>query len=305
MPFSTRYIKFRDSYLPDLYNFRLSERKVEFNNLHFLLDKGSPVSAEVIGKNEIKIDFDADSIKKALVGDIELFRSKVLLQKDNLKKNHKSFTPCWYYVTLYYYSFYNATLLSRFAKNGFIFLNGDKSKYLSEIVTILSSDLVQLNSGNFSFKIEDDPSSSLSSLTLKRSSKNTHEALWHRTNTILNTIKNLENSESLEKLVYNQLSNFNLNPNIHSELRNLINYRPTYALESLKRKIYTEYLIELDDTEIAKKILTIDPFNEQENSKQKMSILTGEFLSRLNEKLYQAYKSRSSSTGLNSLIGKI
>lgn len=301
MLFENRYIKYRDSKISEFYHYKLTEDKVEYNNLHYCLYNRSPISGESIGKNEISLEYDKSTVLKAIIGDVELYRAKALLQRENIYKSNGALSACWDYVTTYYFSFYSATLLTRINQTGFIFLNSEKSRYLSDLVTELSSELVSVTAGNYSFKLN-EVSVNVLRITLKKSNKKPHDSLWQTTSEILNEIRNLDSAENYEKLIYDFLSNFQFKTNLHSELRNLINYRPLYVLKSLQQDIYNINLIDKADDQLLKLILSLRFKSDDELMKQKISIVTGEFIFRLCESLYQDYKERSFSPGLNKKI---
>jgi len=263
--------------------------------------KRSPISAEVLGSNHISLDYDKTILLKAIIGEIELFRAKCLIQKENLIKASSLLSPCWNFVTGYYYNFYQATLFTRFSKNGFIFLNKEKAKYISNVTTALSSDLVSLNPGNYSFRIE-DVSTNVSKFYIKKSDRKPHEALWIRTQEILNKIKVLSTKDDIEQLVYHLILQFQNKPQMHSEMRNLINYRPLFALKSLNNEINSDNFVLCENEELTKKIISAQTSQENESTKQIRSLLIGELLARINEQLYKDYLERSKSKGLNRIL---
>lgn len=301
MEFGIRYIRYRDNSISDLYDFKLPEGKVKYNNIHYCLMNRSPISAEILGSNYISLDYDKTTLLKAIIGEIELFRAKSLIQKENLIKGSSHISPCWNFVTAYYYNFYQATLFTRFSKNGFIFLNNEKTRYISNVTTALSSDLISINPGNYSFRIE-EVSTNVLKLFIKKSDRKPHEALWLRTQEILKEIKLLSNTSDIEELVYKLIIQFQNKPQMHSEMRNLVNYRPLFALKSLNNEIESNNFIDFDNDKLVKKIISSQTSDENETTKQMRSLLIGELLARVNEKLYTDYIERSKSSGLKRIL---
>ena len=275
MEFGAAYINFRDQTISDLYPLKVKESKIEFNNLHFCLVNGNPISAASIGKNEYEIIYDTETLLKSLLGDIELYRAKVWIQKETILNSKAQNAPCWNYITNYYYSFYNAVLLTRFIKNGYMYFDDEKSNKLSKIIEALSGDLTQINSGNFEFKIR-NLNNSTSVLHLKKTGVRSHVAIWSKVNEVIKTLKNKSIKGAVEETTYKGLLAFNKKPTFHSDLRNAINYKPIYALESLNKTIFENNFINIEDKEIVKEIIKKTTEIESEHIKQKKSSLLGE-----------------------------
>lgn len=298
MLFDKRYIKFRDINLSDLYGIKLQGQKIAYNNIHFGISNLSPLGAFVDTK-EFKLEFEKKDLLKCLVGDIELYNSKRILQKFSILKSEGNISGCWSFVSLYYYGFYCATLLSRIARNGLIYLNSEKASYLANLIGAITGNLIRLNAGNYSFKIQNGTSDNTLYFCFEQNKLRPHEALWKLIYEIFISLRDLDNDRSDDYILYESLVKLQSDFSFHSEQRNLINYRPEYALKSLNKEIFIENLFKIDDNELVKKIISFSMDRNNDISKQKASIIICEYIGRVSEFLFNTYKERSLSKGLS------
>ena len=158
MVFGKRYFKTRNDHIFPLIQYKFPENKLEFNN--FKNNLKLVKTANVSGNNKFTLTFNEDQLIKGLIGDIEYYHARTLVQYANLIRSFRYVSQCWNIVSQYYFSFFSATTCLRLLHRGNTYLNDSYAKELTEIIQILSGEVVKLNPGNYTFQIFPIPGSS-------------------------------------------------------------------------------------------------------------------------------------------------
>ncbi|MFS0788643.1 hypothetical protein ABC345_19925 [Shouchella sp. 1P09AA] len=285
--FGDRYNLIRDNYIFPLLNYKVDVDKLEYNNLKYLL-KNKIKGVKSTDHREYEIIFNKDDLLKALLGEIDYFYTRALVQYFNIIESKNTISSCWGVVTHYYFSFFTINTLLRMSHRGCTYLNSNDANELSRIITAFSTDLIQVPSGNYSFSIVEYDDSSDLSLLLKQTKKGTHEQTWAILGKLLDEMLNNKTKDDEYTFLRNikQISD-DYNINFPSSLRNDINYKPQYGYKSIKKEI-NNYIPDLNMEEIVKNLLKYTS-KDDENYKIKMSALIGNFFFIYSTKLLNEY----------------
>ncbi|KZB90374.1 hypothetical protein A2U94_16345 [Bacillus sp. VT 712] len=288
--FGDRYNLVRDNYIFPLLNYKVELDKLEFNNLKYAL-KNKIKGLKSIEDKKYEITFNRDDLLKALLGEIDYFYTRALVQYVNILKSKDALSSCWGVVTQYYFSFFTINTLLRMAHRGNTFLNSEDCKVISDILTALYGELIKVPKGNYVFHIKEYDDSTDLCLVLKKTDSGTHEQTWSTLETFLEELlKNKTKDDEYAFLkIIKQISD-QYNVNFPSSIRNEVNYKPQYGYKSIKNEI-RNFVPDMNLEVIVKEILKFVPSND-EDYKIKMSALYGNFFFIYSSKLLNEYLSR-------------
>lgn len=282
--FAARYLSLRNDYVIPLINYKITAKSLEYNNIKTVLTKFKSVSN--VAANSCSLVFDEDQLLKALIGDIEYFLTRTIVQYKNLQTSTGVLDPSWNIVTQYYFSFFSATTCLRLLNRGNTFLNNEQSDLLSKVATVMTGNLVKFNPGNYTFQIKEssDPSELILELALTK--QGSHEQLWITTNDFITDLTNQQGRDdeyTILSIIRNMTKTYGTM--FPSTLRNQINYQPRYGLDSIDNELMFSAIIESDLKTLVDKILSFQ-FIKSENGVIQASSIYGYFLFVLMYKLY-------------------
>lgn len=231
-------------------------RSIIYNELRSVTD---------FGNNEYLLHYDQDILLKSILGEIELFYIRTILQKEDTKVvDNPDITPNWNIVTNYYHLFFNASLLLRLFHRGTIYLEKELKIQLQELISVQIGIPIKLQNNQF-FEIINY----CGELVIKITSNNdsSHELVWKKVDMIIDELLLLSVPNSDEQTILKSLKNINvkLSCTFPSQLRNRVNYQPLYGIACIERKLFPFKPRELWLGEI----LNFD-FNEAEKNDNKI-----------------------------------
>lgn len=286
-------MKVRGKYIFPLLEFSVQQKKLEYNNIKYIINN-KIASVEVIGSNKYKLYFDRGTLIKGLIGDIEYFYMRTLVQYCNLTSNCR-LSPCWNIVTQYYFNFFSVTTLLRLFHRGCLYFASEEANLLSGILTALSGEKVQFNKGNYKFQIRnlnDDATETPFMEISQYSGNGVHEQTWLLVNGIINEFL-VDQTRDDEYTVLNSLKilSSHYKAKFPSAVRNTINYKPQYGYKSIRGSIHFDKIMpKLED--ITRELLTYE-HSDNENKLIRMSSIYGDYFFILVGKLYNEYIKRA------------
>ena len=236
------YREVKKRYLIPITSYNINFASLKNNNIKTILTRFRSVEKT---DTSFLFYFDDDILLKGLLGDIELFFIRALLQKnDALVCNSLDLSANWNIVTYYYYSFFYASLFLLFCFRGNIFLEDKLRKNIDSLIqTVIGEDSISLDSNMF-YSVEMKNGEYV--LRLSKSDSNTHEIVWKKLNDLLMEIKDYSHKNTDENTILNNIININskIGVTYPSKLRNRVNYQPIYGIESINRNIHNVSQIE-------------------------------------------------------------
>ncbi len=288
--FGERYNLVRDSYIYPLLNYKVEKDKLAFNNLKYAL-KNKIKGVKSIQAKNYQIIFNKDDLLKCLLGDIDYFYTRALVQYMNIINSSDKLSSCWGVVTQYYFSFFSVNTLLRMSHRGNTYLNSSDCKAISDVLTIFNGELIKLQPGNYVFNIIQYDDSSDLCLELKKSNSGTHEQTWLTLGLLVDELlvnKKKDEEYTLLRIIKQIADEYKVN--FPSILRNEINYRPQYGYMSINQEI-SNFTPDMDLEIIVKEILKFEP-KVDEDYKIKMAALYGDFFFIYSSKLLNEYINR-------------
>ncbi|MEL7606532.1 MAG: hypothetical protein AAGU39_10800 [Sedimentibacter saalensis] len=235
--FDKAYVEVKNKYILPLIDYSVPYRSLRNNNIKSILCNKF-ISVDDLGNKEYRLYFEKDILIKALLGDIELFFIRAVLQKEDVNcVSHSSISANWNIVTNYYYSFFYASLLLRICHRGNLFLDLEIKKQLEILISQVIGTPISLDSNLF---YEIQSMNGNYAIKLSPSAANTHEIVWKKIDDLMDELILLSRSNSEESTVLKSIKNINnkLSNTYPSKLRNRVNYQPLYGIEYLDRKLY-------------------------------------------------------------------
>ena len=231
------YRHVRTKYLVPLSKYSVNYQHLSKNNIKeaLLLSKFTSVERE---DKDLVFFFDNDLLLKSLLGDVELFFIRAILQKqDILKCNEIDLSANWSIVTNYYHSFFCASLMLRLCFRGNIFLDAESKNNLEDVISSVLGEKAALDSNQF-YRINSIDGQYV--LRLSKSDANTHEVVWKKLNELIKEIKQETKNGSDEATIIKNILviNSKIGANYPSKLRNRINYQPLYGLKAIDKEIH-------------------------------------------------------------------
>lgn len=269
-----------------LAHYSMKEDKLSAHNIKYLLKNHNISDGGRTGK-KIELWFDIDDFYKALLGDIEYFYSRALVQYANLARHESSLSPDWLVVTEYYFGFFSATALMRFFRRGNLWIDNNTASYLSDVLTIIAGEKIAMTSGNYSFTVEEYTASQvLLSLT---QSKDSHVKTWNQVNDILQEMIKLGSGEDDEFTVLTSLKQI-LNREgctFPSVVRNKVNYQGVHGVDTMKNA-FPQVPTGVTLARVIKGILKYDGAERNNLQEQiNLSVYYSHYLFALVSKLYE------------------
>jgi hypothetical protein len=289
--FGRRYLNTRDTFILPLKNYVVPENKLDFNNIKYVITNKIKYTG-YSGGRKYELYFDKDELSKALLGDIEYFYTRSIVQYVNLKKTFTNTSPCWNVVGQYYFSFFSATTLLRLVHRGNTYLNKGEADKLSTILTTFHG-MVQVEPGNYKFLIKNTANVNELCLELTPAS-NTHEQTWITINDFINELLiNKKSDEEYTVLTGLKAITKQLKAQFPSMLRNRVNYQGKYGLDSITNNLHSYNILENDLEYVIKELLKFEK-KDNESYEIKISTLYGYFYFIYATKLYLEYLGRVS-----------
>jgi hypothetical protein len=174
--FGENYLRIRNNSIIPLVGYGIKRSKVEYWSFKDIITS-DVISFNKISRASFEIEISKENFFKALHCDIELFINKTMVQYSDVLKS-QSGSPCWSFVTLYYFSFFASATFFRFLRRGFIFLNSTQIKRLTDFSYAVNSDLISLDSGNYYFNYKEENPSGNVVLTLTSKGEGVHKLSW-------------------------------------------------------------------------------------------------------------------------------
>lgn len=288
--FGNNFLNIRNNHLLPRINFGVKRTKYEFWSLKDVFTK-KLVSLNKLSGKAFEIELTKEDYYKAIHCDIELFMNKVFVQYSDFKKQN-SVSPSWSFVTLYYFTFFNATCLFRFIDKGFIFLNREQSKRLEEFSIALYSDPISVDSGNYYFSVKEINSYGNIVLTINHKGDSVHKSTWLQMESTLREFVNT--SDPNEVVLYNLLLNHftKFKSEYPSNLRNKLNYNGDSSILDLENSIPYLTLKEINSNYL-KELTNLDTSIPSNINQMNSITYLASFLFELNKKLYKEYIDRS------------
>jgi hypothetical protein len=288
--FGDNFLNIRNNHVLPRINYGIKRNKYEYWSLKDVFTS-KLISLNKLSGKSFEIELIKDDYYKAIHCDIELFMNKVFLQYSDFKKQH-NISPTWSFVTLYYFTFFNATCLFRFIDKGFIFLNKDQAKRIEDFSIAMYSDAISIDTGNYYFSMKEINAYDNIVLTLTHKGDSVHKSTWIQMELTLRDF--LKFSDSSEIILYNLLLNqfTKFKTEYPSNLRNKFNYNGDSSILDLEHRIPYLKLKEINSNYL-KELTKIDTsISNNINQMESISYLTS-FLFELNQRLYKEYIDRS------------
>lgn len=286
------YSKFIQDWVVPLSREKMSADKLPFNNLKYCL-LNHVYDVDDNGDGTYSLHIDSRYIRKAILGEIELFQSRMLVQATNLVRPAGMLSSDWLFVTAYYSYFFAACTLLRFGSRGTTFLTNQNLRNIDKLLTAKYATLYRVTSGNCEFSV---PDLSLDELVIKPTSRGAHESAWVMVEKLISEIHSNSLSNDDENLATGLLLSFQqrLRPSYPSETRNVVNYDPLIGLEVLSKRL-SRRADALDQTAWFEELCRISVDDTLE-SKQECTSSLGRYLYALCMYSYEEYRSRSQSS---------
>lgn len=288
--FGTNFLTIRNNHLLPRVNFGVLRKKYSYWSLKEVFTS-KLISLNKLSGKSYEIELTKDDYYKALQCDIELFMNKVFVQYSDFRTQNNA-SPSWSFITLYYFTFFNATCLFRFIDRGFIFLNREQSKRLEDFSLAVYSNPISVDTGNYYFSVKEinEYGNVILSLTFKGDS--VHKSTWLQLEATLREFA--LSSDSDEEVLYNLLLNHftKFKSEYPSNLRNKLNYNGDSSILDLESSIPYLTLKEINNNylkDLAKVDTSIINNLNQMNSVNYLA----SYLFELNKKLYKEYIDRS------------
>lgn len=288
--FGDNFLKIRNDHLLPRIQFGIKRNKIQYWSFKDIITT-KLISLKKLTGRSYEIEIAKEDYYKAIHCDTELFMNKIFVQLSDFKKQ-SNVSPSWSFITLYYFTFFNATCLFRFIDKGFIFLNKEQTKRLDDFSLAVYSEGITVDTGNYYFAFKEVNNYGNIILILTHKGDSVHKSTWIQLeSTLREFINNSDNNENvLYSLLLDHFTKFK--SEYPSNLRNRLNYNGDSSILDLEcsipyltlKDVNSDYLKELAkiDTSI------INNFNQMTS----VSLLVS-FLFELNQKLYKEYTDRS------------
>lgn len=231
------YTEIKNKYIIPLRKITVQYKSLNNINIkEFLKSKWTKV--DEISSGVYLFHFEENDLLKGLLGDIELFYIRQMIQKNDVEAISKNeISANWDIVSNYYNAFFTASLFLRLCYRGNIFLDDSIKKEIEFLMSQVLGKVIKLDSNQFFEVIKQDDEYVLK---LRSSGKvNTHELVWVEMDKLLDELILLSRSNSEERQILNTLkkANANLINTYPSKLRNRVNYQPIYGVHYLEKRL--------------------------------------------------------------------
>lgn len=296
------YMEIKNKYILPLTDYSIPYKSLKKINIKEIICNNFR-SVDDLGNHEYILYFDNDILIKSLLGDVELFLLRSLLQREDVKNvNTVNITANWNIVTNYYYLFFCASLLLRLCHRGNLFLDKEKKKQLQSLISQVLGTPITIDSNLF-YEIQIKDGEYV--MKLSPANVNTHEIVWKKMDELINEFLLLSNNKSDEQTILKSIKNINnsLNCTYPSKLRNRVNYQPLYGIEFLEKKLFSM------NTNVSwvKELISFD-INEVKDNDNRIAdvcLAYGKYIEIMSEKLIGEYYSiRGNENGILKKINK-
>lgn len=233
------YMELRIKYLIPITKYSVPYSHLRNTNIkEIILNKAKAI--EISRDNEYIFHFDESYILKALLGDIELFYIRQIIQRRDAKIcGNMKVSSNWNIVTNYYNAFFAASLMLRLCYRGNIFLDISLKRNIEKFISIVTGNVVKLDSNQFYEVLLNENMEFV--LKLTPMSDGTHELVWRKMDELVDEMLLLTRKKSDEFVVLTSIKEINnkLQSTYPSKLRNRVNYQPVYGLEYLDKQLYS------------------------------------------------------------------
>lgn len=233
------YTEIKNKYLVPLTDYSVPYTHLKNTNVKsFILTKSK--SIDVRNGNEFIFHFEQSDLFKGILGDIELFYIRQIIQNNDSRLVSKSnLSANWNIVTNYYNAFFSASLFLRLCHRGNIFLDNELKKSIERLISNVTGNVVKLDSNQFYEVIEEN-----SEYVLKlqpMNSDGTHEIVWKKMDLLVDELRMLTRKSSDEAFLLTSIKEINnkLVNTYPSKLRNRVNYQPMYGLQYVDKKLFS------------------------------------------------------------------
>lgn len=236
--FDRAYTEIKNKYIVPLSSYAVQYRSLRSVNIKAFLNN-KWISVEEDSPGVYLFHFVRDDLYKGVLGDIELFYIRQLIQSYDVESIRlTSISANWSIVTYYYNAFFAASLLLRLCHRGNIFLDELLRRNVEGLVSQVLGEVIKLDSNMF-YEVIDNNSDKL--LKLRSSGKsNTHELVWVEMDKLIDEMRLLSRRGSEEFVFLDAIKRINnhLQNTYPSKLRNRVNYQPIYGLWYLDKKLF-------------------------------------------------------------------
>lgn len=283
----------RNEYLIARISYGIKYKKRDYWSIKSVIQNNS-LNATKNG-NSFEFTLEKDVFFKALYCEIELFTTKAQAQYKAIVMS-RTYSGCWAYVTLYYFLYFNCTILLRNFHRGLTYFDASSAKNLSNVISAYTATPVIFPSGNYYFSVTVDQYNKIVlSLTAQ---PDTHKSTWLQIPRIMREINTYALYE--EKDIYDGfLSIFStMQENYPSALRNELNYQANSEFYELNYVINSGPLLPVDEIFYKNFMSLVNKPPRQRIAdltqyKINCSIYLASFLHELNSTFHKEYLLRS------------
>lgn len=288
--FGKNFLNIRNNHLLPKINYGVKRNKYKFWSLKDVFTS-KLISLEKLTGKVFEIELTKEDYYKAVHCDIELFMNKVFVQYSDFKRQ-SNISPTWSFITLYYFTFFNATSLFRFIDKGFIFLNREQSKRLEDYSLARYSNPISVDIGNYYYSIKEINSYGNIVLNLSHKGDSVHKSTWIQMESTFRDFLNY--SDTSEVVLYNLLLNHftKFKSEYPSNLRNKLNYNGDSSILDLENSIPYLGIKEINSNSL-KELTNLDTSISNNINQMNSICYLSSFLFELNQKLYKEYTDRS------------
>lgn len=288
--FGRNFRAIRNNHILPRLDYGVPRNKYEFWSLKDVFTN-KLISLNKLSGKSYEIELTINDYYKAIHCDIELFMNKIFVQYSDFKKQ-TNISPSWSFVTLYYFTFFNATCLFRFTDKGFIFLNREQAKRIEDFSIAMYSNIISVATGNYYFSVKEINSYGNIVLIVSHKGDSVHKSTWIQMESSLREFAGF--SDSNESVLYNLLLNqfTQFQSEFPSNLRNKLNYNGDSSILDLENSIPFMTLREIN-LNYLQELTNLDTNNSNIINQMKSINLLTSFLFELNQRLYKDYAERS------------
>ena len=232
------YMEIKNKYLVPLSSYSVPYRSIKYTNIKEIL-YNKFISVEKVDKQEYIFRFEQDDILKGLLGDINLFYMRHIIQRQDSKECiTNSMSANWNIVTNYYKAFFACSLLLRLCFRGNLFIDSSNKSRLENLIANTIGEAISLDGNQFFEVINIDDEFVLK---LSKSMNNTHELVWKKMDLLLDEFILLSREKSDERAFLRMLKQINkgLGNTYPSKLRNRVNYQPLYGKKYIDNELFS------------------------------------------------------------------
>ena len=231
------YMDLKNKYLVPLTKYAVPYSHLRKTNIkNIILTKST--SIDIPKDNEYIFHFDESCLLKGLLGDIELFYIRQIVQKRDAELcEGLNVSSNWNIVTYYYRAFFAASLMLRLCYRGNIFFELELKRNIEKLISNITGNVVKLESNQFYEVIVDNGGYALKITPM---TDGTHELVWKKMDSLIDDMLLLTRKKSEEAIILLSVKEINhkLRNTYPSQLRNRVNYQPIYGLQYLDKKLF-------------------------------------------------------------------